>query len=358
MKNRKDGMNYMPEAKAEAVVAPGSFVIAAIGLDHGHIFAMVAGLVNAGATLKWVYDPDQKKIDTFREKFPQAQQAESEAAVLADETVVLVAAACVTSERAALGIRVMQSGKDYFVDKAPMTTLAQIDDVRKVCAQTGRKYAVSFSERISSEAAVFAGQLVKEGKIGKVLQVLGMGPHRLGAANRPAWFFEKEKYGGILCDIGSHQIEQFLFFTGATDATVVNSNVANYNHPEYPELEDFGEANLVGTNGASGYFRVDWFNPDGLCTWGDGRTFILGTEGYIEMRKYVNVGVDERESHVFWVDAEGEHYECVEGKMGYPFFGEFILDCVNRTELAMTQEHALKAAELCIQAEMLARKLH
>jgi len=31
----------------------------------------------------------------------------------------------------------------------------------------------------------------------------------------------------------------------------------------------------------------------------------------------------------FWADAEGEHYEHVAGKIGFPFFGELILDCLN-----------------------------
>lgn len=350
-----DGMNYAPEAKAEAVVKPDEFKIAAIGLDHGHIYGMTAGLVNAGATLKWVYDPDKEKMKEFCDKFPQVKCASSEEEVLEDDEIMLVAAACIPSERANLGIRVMKAGKDYFTDKTPLISLEQLEEVKQVCKETGNKYAVSYSERILSEAAVYAGQLIEQGKIGKVIQVLGLGPHRLNASSRPEWFFEKEKYGGILCDIGSHQIEQFLYYTGAKDGMITSSAVANHNHPEYPELEDFGDASVIGDNGATGYFRVDWFTPDGLSTWGDGRTFILGTEGYIEMRKYINVAVDKNESHVFWVDKDGEHYECVEGKTGYPFFGEFILDCINRTEVAMTQEHALKAVELCIKAQMLAR---
>ena len=179
-----------------------------------------------------------------------------------------------------------------------------------------------------------------------------MGPHRLSAPSRPAWFFEKEKYGGILCDIGSHQIEQFLFYTGAENARVVHAKIANYNHPEYPELDDFGDASLVADNGATGYFRVDWFTPDGLSTWGDGRIFLLGTEGYLELRKYVDVARRPEENNVYWVDGKGEHYVNVTGKVGFPFFGEWILDCINRTENAMTQEHILKAAELCVRAQM------
>lgn len=354
---QKDGMNYAPKGIPAPVVKEGEFVFAAIGLDHGHIYGMTNGLLDAGATLKWVYDPDPVKMQAFHDKYPQAQMAESEEQVLADPEVKLVAGACVTSERAALGVRVMRAGKDYFTDKAPLTTLEQLAMVKNVVAETGRKYAVSYSERLQVEAAVYAGELIKAGAIGKVVQVLGMGPHRLNPSSRPAWFFEKEKYGGILCDIGSHQIEQFLFYTGAKDATIVNAKIANYAHPEYPELDDFGDATLVGDNGATGYFRVDWFTPEGLCTWGDGRTFILGTDGYIELRKYVDVARSTEENHVYWVNQDGEHYENVTGKVGFPYFGQLILDCINRTENAMTQEHAFKAAELCVKAQMLATEL-
>ena len=216
---------------------------------------------------------------------------------------------------------------------------------------------VCFSERLQSESAVYAGELIRQGAIGRVIQVLGMGPHRLNAPSRPAWFFERARYGGILCDIGSHQIEQFLFYTGATDATVAASKIANYNHPEYPELDDFGDATLIGNNGATGYFRVDWFTPDGLRSWGDGRTFILGTGGYIELRKNLDVGREGDGDHVFWVDGKGEHTFDARGKTGFPFFGQLVLDCLNRTENAMTQEHAFKASELCVRAQLQAVKV-
>ena len=216
---------------------------------------------------------------------------------------------------------------------------------------------VYYSERLHSEAGVYAGKLVKDGVIGDVVQVMGMGPHRLNPETRPDWVFHKETYGGILCDIGSHQIEQFLYYSGCENARVVNSQVGNYCHGQYPEMEDFGEVSLVGENGASNYFRVDWLTPDGLSTWGDGRTFILGTKGYIELRKYVDVARDQTKDHVYWVDEKGEHREDVSGKVGYPFFQELLHDCIDRTETAMTQEHALKAGELCVIAQMSSQKI-
>lgn len=352
-----DGMNYAPSGKPNPVVGPGEFIFAAVALDHGHIYGQTNGLIEAGATLKWVYDPDRSKAEAFAEKYPQVTIADSLEQVLSDPEVKLVAAAAIPSDRCALGLRVMDAGKDYFTDKAPFTTLEQVEAARQKVKETGRKYMVYYSERLHVESAIYAGQLVHQGAIGRVLQVVGFGPHRLNAPSRPDWFFKKEKYCGILGDIGSHQIEQFLYYAGCKDATVLHSKVANYNNPQYPELEDFGDATLVGDNGATQYFRVDWFTPDGLSTWGDGRTLILGTEGYIEVRKYTDVAREKEGDQVYLVNKEGEYHFKVKGQVGYPYFGQLILDCIHRTENAMTQEHAFKAAELCLKAQEMAIRI-
>jgi predicted dehydrogenase len=350
--SQAEGLIYAPQGKPAPVCRPGDFPFAAAHLDHGHIYGQCNGLVEAGGDLRWVYDPDSSKVEAFCAEFPKAKPASSLNEVLDDPTIKLVAAAAIPSERGPLGCRIMESGKDYFTDKAPFTTLDQLEQARSTAARTGGKYMVYYSERLHQECSVLAGQLIQQGVIGRVFQTIGSGPHRLSASSRPRWFFEKAKYGGILCDIGSHQSEQFLFFAGAKDARINFSGVANFNNAEYPELEDFGEASLTADNGASGYYRVDWFTPGGLRSWGDGRTFIFGTKGTIELRKYVDPAAASPEGdQLYLVDQEGEYRISCAGKIGYPFFGELILDCLNRTEKAMTQEHAFKAAELCLKAQ-------
>jgi predicted dehydrogenase len=348
---------YAPGPKPTPVVKAGEFVFAAAYFDHGHISGQCSSLAEAGGTLKWIYEPDVKKHDAFLKKYKGVKVARAFDEILADPEVKLVTAAAVTSERGAIGCRTLEAGKDYFTDKAPFTTLEQLAQARAVAARTKRKYMVNYGERLGSEAGMFATDLVQRGAIGRVVQLAGFGPHRLNKPTRPAWFFERAKYGGILCDIGSHQCEQFLTYTGAADATVAHAAVGNFANPETPELEDFGEAAFIANNGATCQIRVDWFTPDGLSTWGDGRTFILGTKGYIELRKYVDVARDKQGNQVYLVDGKGEYHINVTGKVGYRFFGELILDCLNRTEKAMTQAHAFKAAELCLKAQAAARRL-
>lgn len=354
---KADGMNYAPQGKPKPVVPKGEFPVAAVALDHGHIYGQCNGLIEAGADLRYVYDPDPAKVERFCKTFPDVQPLPSLKAVLEKPEVKLVTAAAVPNERGPLGLKVMDAGKDYFTDKTPFTTLQQLEDARRKVAATGRKYMVYYSERLHVECAVRAGQLIQAGAIGRVVQVLGLGPHRCSPATRPPWFWSREKSGGILIDIGSHQFEQFLYFSGAQHVEVEHAAVANYRFKEHPEFEDWGEANLRADNGATNYIRVDWLNPDGLRTWGDGRTFIQGTDGYIELRKYLDLAREYEGDQLYLVDHKGEHHIRCHGEVGYPFFGELILDCLERTERAMTQEHAFRAAELCLKAQAAAKRI-
>jgi predicted dehydrogenase len=310
------------------------------------VYGQVNGLRDAGGTLKSVYDPYPARLQKFADTYPGVHVASCFEDILADPAIRLVTAAAIPDQRAAIGVQVLEAGKDYFTDKSPFTSLQQLQEVRAVVARTGRKYAVYYAERLHNDAAWRAGELIAGGAIGRVLQVLNLAPHRLAKATRPDWFFDKTHYGGILTDIGSHQVEQFLTYAGCADASVNFARVENFSHPDKPGLEDFGELSLTGDNGASFYTRVDWYTPEGLRTWGDGRTFIVGTEGSIELRKYIDPAGDAPASRLLLVNGAGE--QCIDclGQTGFPYFGQLILDCINGTENAMSQAHTFKAAEL------------
>jgi predicted dehydrogenase len=328
---------------------------AAIGVNHAHIYSQVRLMLNAGATLVSFYAAEPDLAAAFTQSFPQARPALSEQEVLADETIQMVVSAAIPCERAPLGIRVMQHGKDYMSDKPGFTTLAQLAEARRVQAETGRIYSICYSERLEVGAAVRAAELVRAGAIGKVVQTVGLGPHRVHPPERPAWFYQREKYGGILADIGSHQVDQFLFYTGSTSAEVVASQVANYRHPQHPEFEDFGEMLLRG-DGGSGYIRVDWYTPQGLGVWGDGRMTILGTEGYIELRKYIDIAGRAGTDHLFLADQRGVQYmEC--SHVARPYGRQLVADILNRTETAMSQAHCFRVSELALRAEAQATRL-
>jgi predicted dehydrogenase len=323
------------------------------GINHNHINGMSDAVIRGGGEMVAVYAKEPDLVAGFTKRYPQAKVASSEREILEDKSIQLVLSSGIPDERAPLGIRVMQHGKDYIVDKPGIITLEQLAEVRKVQAATKRIYSICYSERLENRATIKAGELVKAGAIGKVVQTVGLGPHRITPASRPAWFWEPARYGGILCDIGSHQFDQFLFFTGSTSAEVVASQVRNVNHPDHPAFQDFGDA-MVRGNGGTGYIRLDWFTPDGLPTWGDGRLTILGTEGYIELRKYVDVGGREGGNHLFITDQKSVRYiDCKDVELPY---GRLLVDDVlNRTETAMPQVHTFLATELAIRAQKQAR---
>jgi len=329
--------------------AAGRIKFAVIGMNHGHIYGQVEAVTRGGGELVSFFAKEADLAAAFAKRYPNAKQAKSEAEILDDKSIQLVLSSGIPDERGPLGVRVMKAGKDYMVDKPGLTTLEQLAEVRKVQKETKRIYSIMYSERLENRATVKAGELVKQGMIGKVVQTIGLGPHRMNANTRPEWFFDKKRFGGIICDIASHQFDQYLFFTNSTKAQVVASQVGNVNHPQYPKFEDFGDAMLRG-NGGSGYIRVDWFTPDGLKTWGDGRLTVLGTEGFIEIRKNIDIGGREGGNHLFVVNnKETTYVDCSQVEL--PYGRQLVDDVLNRTETAMSQEHCFLATELCLKAQ-------
>lgn len=358
--NRAGKVTYEVAAAGAPVDTPPKYSVnfAVIGMDHNHIFGITSTLQRGGGKLVSVYSKTGAGMADFRRRFGNVKVAASEDEILNDPNIKLVAAAPIPDERAALGIRVMKHGKDYLVDKPGIITLEELAEVRKAIKETKQIYAILYSERLEVKAAVKAGDLIKEGAIGRVIQTVNLAPHQINqpkARPRPDWFWDTARYGGILCDIGSHQADQFVYYTGTTAAEISASQVANANHPDKPKFQDFGDM-MVHGNGGAGYIRVDWFTPNGLGTWGDGRLFVLGTEGYMELRKYIDIDGRKGGNHLFVVDQKQARYiDC--SNVALPFGHQFVADIVNRTHIAQDQEQALLATELVLKAQKNAKRL-
>jgi predicted dehydrogenase len=332
------------------------FKFAVIGIDHRHIYDQVRSLLDIGGECAGYWTAEEVAIEKgFKERFPDIVRVADRRTLIEDPAIHLIICAAVPKDRAGFAIEAMRHGKDFMADKPGVTTLAQLEQVRQVQRETGRIFSVNFTEHFEVRAVTRATQLVRAGAIGKVVQTVGLGPHRLNRHTRPAWFFDPEAYGGILVDIASHQIEQFLHFTGSSDADIVVARCGNLAHPEDPGLQDFGEI-MLANGSVSGYIRVDWFTPDGLPTWGDGRLTILGTEGTIELRKYVDIAGRPGKDHLFLVNNEGTSYvDCSRDPL--PYYTSLRNDIFARTETAMPQAHCFKVCELALKAQAAAQRI-
>lgn len=343
-------IKFIEEEKKLIAPAEPRMKFGVIGINHSHINGMVDAVIRGGGQLISFYAKEPDLAAAFARRYPQAKQAVSENAVLEDPSLQVIMSSIIPDERAPLGIKVMRHGKDYLVDKPGIITLEQLAEVRKVQKETNRIYSIMYSERFENKGTVKAGELVKSGAIGKVIQTIGLGPHQVNPRTRPDWFWDKRRYGGIICDIGSHQFDQFLYFTGSTSANVVFSEVGNVNHPKYPLFEDFADV-VVRGNGGMGYVRNDWFTPDGLGSWGDGRLTILGTEGYIEVRKNIDIGLPQKGGNHVYMATQKETQVFDANNLELPFGKLFVDDVLNRTETAMTQAHCFLATELALKAQ-------
>jgi predicted dehydrogenase len=327
---------------------------AVIGLDHNHINGITDTIRRSGGELVAVHSTIPEALAGFQKRYGSVKVARSEDEILNDPSIQLVCSAAIPDFRAPLGVRAMRHGKDFLVDKPGITTLDQLAEVRRTVQDTKRIFGIMYG-RLESRATGHAGTLVKAGAIGRVVQTVQLAPHQIHADTRPEWFWDPARYGGTLCDLGSHQADEFVHFTGSTAAEVTMSQVANVNHHDRPKFQDFGDM-MVHGNGGLGYFRVDWFTPDGLGAFGDERTFILGTEGYIEMRKTIDITGRPGGDHVLIVDRKSARYiDCK--NLALPFGPKFVEDIVNRTNVAQNQAAALLAAELVLKGQNNAKML-
>lgn len=328
-----------------------AFKLGVIGIDHGHIFGMLSGMKEQGCTCDAYWTDGPAVTETkFREVFPDLEKVDDRRRILEDPEISMILISAVPADRAKLAVEAMRAGKDVMVDKPGCTTLAQLEEVRLAQKETGRIWTVNFSERFEVPAVTRATELVEGGAIGRVIQTVGLGPHKQNLRTRPEWFFRRERYGGILCDIGSHQIDQFLHFTGSDRAEIAHALVENTTMPDHPGFQDFGEMVLKSDRGHA-YIRLDWFTPDGLPTWGDGRLFIQGTDGFIELRKYTDIGRPHVTNTLFLVNGEkNEMIPCDDA--GRPYFPRLAADVQDRTETAVSQAHTFLTTELAIQAQM------
>jgi len=325
---------------------------ATIGINHNHIFGQTNCLLNAGAELVGFHAIEDDLAKEYAETFSGVQRVDDKRRLLDDPSIDLIISAAIPDERAPLAIDAMRAGKDVMVDKPGMVTLAQLDEVRKVQGETGRIFSVLYSEHFENRATVKAGELIAAGAIGKVVSTAGFGPHRLRASTRPDWFFERQRYGGILVDIASHQCEQFLFFTNSDTADILSAKVSNRANPQSPGLQDSGDIHL-STRDADGFIRVDWFTPDGLPSWGDGRLFITGTEGAIEIRKNVDIAGRDGGNHLFLTDKTGvRHFDCADVPL--PYGPQLLDDIRDRTQTAMPQARCFAAMEIALKAQQIA----
>jgi predicted dehydrogenase len=335
---------------------PGERIrFAIIGLDHNHAYNHVRLLLDAGAELAAYYSDKPELVAEFARSYPDAPLAASMEQMFEDPTIDVLGGSAIPAERAGIAIRAMQHGKDVLADKPAVTTLEQLAEVQRVQRETGRLWRFYSNEHWDRRCTIRAGELVRQGVIGRVIQTTGFGPHTPRVPRRPPWFFQPSLSGGIIGDLGAHQIEQFLYFTGSSSASIVTSLTGNFAHPNFPEFEDYGEVSLQG-DGGLGWFRVDWHGPESIGVPGDIRLFVLGTEGYMEMRKYYDPAGRSGGEHLFVVDPTGARFLDT-ADVPLTFGARFLDDVRNRTETSISQEQSFLVARLATEAQLHARKL-
>ena len=218
--DRNDGMNYAPDRQATPASAQANSSLRRWRWITAISMACANGLIEAGATLKWVYDPDPDRSSNSLRLIRRRPRRLPEQAILQDPEVKLVAAAAIPSDRGPLGVTVMKHGKDYFTDKTPFTTLEQLEEARAATVGDEPQIRGLLQRTAARGERDLRGRLIQERRHrpGRASD-----RHRAASAERAfpsGLVFSEGAVRRDSYDIGSHQIEQFLFFAGCKDAAV------------------------------------------------------------------------------------------------------------------------------------------
>jgi len=324
--------------------------IALVGADHNHLYEIIDRLVKAGASAVAHTAEGQ-----FVEHYSGWQASSAEASIddiLADDTIDLIVTAAIPNRRASIALAAIEAGKHVISDKPGLTTTDQLDAVRAAIAgRPGRPWTVLFTERFENRAINEAVRLAKSGAVGTVVHVVGAGPHTMWAKRRPDWFWDPDATGGILVDVGSHQVDQFMSITGAVaaDVSIVSSMVGNVASADHPAMQDIGSMTLAA-GAVVGDHRLDYLTARGLGTWGDCRLMIVGTEGTIEARANVDVAGADGAEHLIVVDADGTRRVDISGVV-VDWAEHALADLADGGERLMTQQHAIDVTDVCLRAQ-------
>jgi len=176
--------------------------------------------------------------------------------------------------------RALEHNLPVVSDKPIASTWQQLDRIRELTQKTGLNVITEFDMRCRAEFRA-AREAVHSGKIGKVIMVSAQKSYRFGS--RPAWYSDRDLYGGTVLWIASHGIDAIRYAGGLT-LTRVTGHQGNVSQPQLGSFEDHVSLMYQAAGGATAIVHADLARPKAAATHGDDRIRIAGSEGVIELR--------------------------------------------------------------------------
>jgi len=248
-----------------------------------------------------VYEDDEKLGKEYAEKFEIKYYSTPDDLLKRDDIDAVV----ITAENAkhhGLAIKAAEAGKHILCEKPIAVTVEQADDMVKKAEKAGVKFQTCFVMRYHS-TSILVKNLIEEGRIGKVLALVGTNKLNASLPLLRKWFTEPElSGGGAVMDHTVHLADLIRWYTKSEAAEVYTEIGRNVN-PDI-KVEDNFLTMLKMQNGAIGHIDGSWSYAAGLYTWGDVTMEILGTDGVILLDAFRQnvyyIGMDSPNDKLTW----------------------------------------------------------
>lgn len=253
---------------------------AIIGCEHAHIEIFMQEMLALGHESTGIYEPNNTQLAKFFADKYQIPLVNDQMQLLQD--VELVGSSAINNEKIDIIERCEQLGKHIMVDKPAVTNRRDYERLQAVMKRGKIEIGMLLTERFHP-AVYTLKQQIDQGVLGELVSIGMRKPHLLNPSKRPAWFFSKERCGGILIDLLIHDYDLLRWFTGS-DVIQSEGYMAKRTLPEFPDFYDTASVQVLMEGNVTAQLHADWFTPSQSWTWGDGRIFLTGTEGFAELR--------------------------------------------------------------------------
>ena len=286
--------------------------IAMAGLAHGHGIAFLdSALKFDGVSVVGFYDDENPLSAQEASKTFNAPVYNDLDELLQKSGANTLLTAAINSSKADIIVKAVEAGLHIISDK-PLVT--KMDDLNRITDALEKnknvKLYLMLSERYSP-VLVTTKNLIDAGEIGQVVNIINMRPHRLRPQGRPAWMFDSKQYGGILNDIGVHDIDIAVWLSGCEVDKILAASVSNKRFNEFDDFDDNGEAMLRLKNGCIVFILESWLTPEKYPHHGEMKFIVHGTKGQITVdpqNKKVTIYSDSKKQHNVKVKNPAETY--------------------------------------------------
>jgi myo-inositol 2-dehydrogenase / D-chiro-inositol 1-dehydrogenase len=200
--------------------------------------------------------------------------------LLANPELDIVAVANENDRRAEVIVAAIAAGKDVICDKPLALTMAEQDAIEETVAANPQRRVLNLLTLRGQPIWRALREVLNCGRIGSPAFTHVRMAVRLKRDERPPWFLDARRSGGLFLDLLIHGLDQVEWVTGR-QITAMTATTGNLGEPDEQHLRDHAAVFCEMEDGSAALCEGQRMLPD--TKGADYRVTVAGTSGYADL---------------------------------------------------------------------------